>query len=81
MLKYRCREKQSSIFQVPEHQRIRLLTEGSRPQSLFCHLTFCIYKLYERKVIVSSHLGVILTKGRRDVNYARTVRQCNVGVT
>ncbi len=56
-------------------------TEGTCPRRLFCHLTLIIDQLHERKVILSSHVSIILAECRGDMDHTGTVCERYIAVT
>ena len=81
MLKLRRGKEQSSLFQIFQDHRIGFLAKYTCKRSLLCHFPFSVYKLYKWHIIAASHLGIVLTECRRDMNHASTVSQCNIGIT
>ena len=80
VFKLRRVEKQSSAVQILQHFRICFLYKQSCKRRGLRHVSFFIYKLYERKTVFSSYIRIIFTECRRNVNNTGTVCQCNICV-
>ena len=81
MLKFRSIKEKSSLIQIFEYHRIGFLYEYSCKWSLCSHISFFVYQLYKWKFIISSHVRIIFTKCRRNMNDSGTVCQCYIIVT
>ncbi len=64
------------MLQPVEYLRISLLDiHPCKGSDFLDELSFCIHKVYERYVVLHSHIVVILAVSRRDMDYSGTVRQ------
>ena len=81
MLEFRRREQKSLGIQILQYKRIRILHKDPGVSRFLRHLSLSIYQLYEGQVIPASHLGVVLTKCRGDMNDSGTIRHGNIGIT
>ena len=81
MLKFGCREQQAGRRQFLQDDRIRFLTEGPRPGGFLRHFPLGIHQLDKRQIILASHVGVVLTESRGDMDHAGTVGQGYIAVT
>ena len=43
-------------------------------------MALCIYQLYKGQVVLTSHIGIVLTKGRSNMNDTCTICQCYIGI-
>ena len=73
MLEFRSIEKFSFFIQILKYKRICFLDKNARIWSFCCHITFTVYKLYERKVIIASYTAVVFTECRCDMNDTGTI--------
>ena len=80
MLKLRRVKEKPFPLQISQNQRIRFFYKNARVSGLLGQLTFSVYELNERKIIFSSHIGVVLAERRCNVNNTCTVRHGNVAV-
>ena len=94
MLKLRSIKQQSFCFQIFQYFRIRALyiriflhfrfgrfCSHSCKWSLLSHTSFLVYEFHQRKVVFTSHTGIILTKSRRDMNDTGTIRHSYIIIT
>ena len=76
------RIKELSFFiQIRQNILVCILNKLSCISSFLRQLTLSVNKLKEGQVISSSHLGIIFTKGRSDVNDTGTIGHSDIGVT
>ena len=80
MLKLRCSKQLSSGIQIFQHFRICFFHKQTGKRCLLCQFTFAIYKLYKRKIVVSSYIGIIFTKGRCNMNNTGTICHGYIGI-
>ena len=73
MLKFRCIKEFSFFVKILKYKRISFLYKDSCIWSLCCHITFTVYKLYKRKIIVTSDTAVVFTECRCDMNDTGTI--------
>ena len=66
-------KEKACLLKILKHHGICLLHKYPGIAGLLCHLALAIDKLNKGKVILPSHLGVILTEGRRNVNNTGTI--------
>ena len=81
MLKGNGRKKKSLFLQIFNNRLIAVLDKLAGPRfNLACKVTLCINILTEGKPESSSYPVVVLTKGRRCMNYSSTVCKCYIVV-
>ena len=81
MFKLRCCKKLSFRIQIFQHFRICFLYKKSGKWRLCAHLTFLCNKLYKWKIVVSSNIGIVLTKGRSDMHDTGTIGHGYISIT
>ena len=81
MFKLRCVKELSFLIKVLQYLRVRILNKHACIRRFLRQITLAVYKLYERKVIFSANLGIILTKCRCNMNDSSTICHCDIGVT
>src|SRR5699024_8341349 len=80
VLKFRSCEEKSSLVQILKNHRVCFFTEDTRKRCLLRQFSLSVYKLYKRHIIAASHLGIVFTECRCNVNDSGSVCQCNIGV-
>ena len=78
MLKLGGIVQQTPPLQVHQHLGVGVLHKQPRKGRFLGHMALAIHKLHKGQVIAAAYLGVVLTKGRRDVNDAGTVAHGNI---
>ena len=81
MLKLRRIEKLALLVKVNQHKRVCILYKFTGIWCLRSHLTFSVYKLYKRKIILTAHAAVIFTKSRCDMNNTGTIAHGYIIIT
>ncbi len=81
MLKFRRVKEKSFLLQILQNRHICILYKHSRIIRLFCHLSLAVHQLYKWKVIPAPHLGIVLTKCRRNVYDTSTICHGYIAVT
>ena len=71
----------AALFEIREDQWVGILDKDPRPIRLLCHLALVVDELNKRHAVLAADAVVVLTKGRRDVNDARTVLGRDIVVT
>ena len=80
MLKFRSIEKLPSFFKIYKNFLVNVLAECACPRCFLCHFALAVNKLYERQIVFSADIRVVLTKCRRDMNDTCTVRKRYISV-
>ena len=80
MLKLRCLKQLAPSIQVLEYLRVCLLDKQTCKRSLLRQLAFSVDKLYERKIVIASHVGIVLTKRRCNVHDTGTIGHSYIAV-
>ena len=80
MLKFRRVKQLTFLVEILQDFRVCFFHKQSRIWRLLRHVSFSVNELYERKIVFSSHLRVVLTERRRDMNNTRTVRHRNIRI-
>ena len=63
------RVKQLALFiQIFDDLRVRILYKGPCIGRLLGHIPLAVHKLHKGQVILTSHLGVVFTESRRNMN-------------
>ena len=78
MLKLGGIVQQTPALQVHQYLGVGVLHKQPRKGRFLGHMALAIHKLHKWQVIAAAYLGVVLTKGRRDVNDAGTVAHGNI---
>ena len=78
MLKLGGIVQQAPAFQVHQHLGVGVLHKQPSKGGLLGHMALAIHKLHKWQVIAAAYLGVVLTKGQRNVNDAGTVTHGNI---
>ena len=73
MLEFRSIKEFALFIQILKYKRISFLNKNAGIWSFCCHITFAVYKLYKRKVIVASYTAVVFTECRCDMNDTGTI--------
>ena len=81
VLKLRCVKQKTSLIQILEHHRVCFLYKNTTERRIFCQISFSVHELYKRQIIAASHLRIVLTKRRGDMDDTRTVCQRYIGIT
>ena len=81
MLEFRSFEEFSFFVQIHQNFRIGIFYKDICIRSFFGQMTFSIYKLYERQIIVASDTAVIFTESRCDMNDTGTIAHGYVSIT
>ena len=78
MLELRSIKKLTPRIKVNQYLGVRILYKESRKRSLLGHLSLAVNKLYKRKVIITSDIGIVLTECRCNMYNTGTVCHGNV---
>ena len=73
VFKLRCIEQLTSFFKIYKNFFINIFTECTCPRCFLSHFTLTVNKLYERQVVLSADIRVVLTECRSDMNDTCTV--------
>ena len=73
VFKLGCIIQQAPAFQVHQYLRVGILYKEAGKGGFLGHMALAIYKLYKGQIVAAAYLGVVLTKGRRDMNDTGTI--------
>ena len=73
VFKLRRIEQLTSFFKIYKNFFINIFTECTCPRCFLSHFTLTVNKLYERQVVLSADIRVVLTECRSDMNDTCTV--------
>ena len=73
MLEFRCVKQFSFFVKIDQNVFIRILYKFAGVRCVFCQLALAVYKLYKRKIIVTSDIRIIFTECRCNVYDTCTV--------
>ena len=81
MLEFRCFEEFSFFVQIYQNLRIRIFYKNICIRCFFGQMTFSVYKLYERQVVIASDTAVVFTECRCDMNDTGTIAHGYISIT
>ena len=73
-------EQKPSVRKRTENLLVSVFAKHTRPIGLGRHLSFCVYKLQKRKIIISSDSRVVLAERRRYMDNSGTVGKSDITV-